>query len=214
MASVIKFPKLDESNTVFESDAELRITESSVINDIGVPDIGDYLDSQTGEIAKYYGNSHLVKGEPKKNLSGQISIDDLYPARQAISPELSTALHLLNEGIANVEEALSALEARNDIGADAAIQRLQALLPELFCCRQLSDSFGAIIVATFHALRNSSGQPLKKRQMVALGKILRSIRDEPFMSYDKAVDEIIELENVGFVVEPKEFEYLADLLDE
>ena len=52
------------------------------------------------------------------------------------------------------------LMSGSDILADDAVQRFQGRLPELFNCRNLSDSFGAIVGAAINALNNRRGDPL------------------------------------------------------
>lgn len=157
----------------------------------------------------------ITATDVEEKVSERIAIDELYPAdSEAVAPELKVSLRLLAVGLERVEEAIEADYAGDQIAADDAMQRLQALLPELFCCRNLSDSFGAIIIATYHALKNTEGQPLTQLQIRAIGKALGKARSEPFMRFESSVDEIMALEQAGFVVEPETFEYLADCLDE
>lgn len=167
---------------------------------------------------------NLVNPKPKLRIVGKddiidnsaqrISIEELYPASEAIKPELNVALRLLSVSSTCIQEAIELLHIGDSVASDDAIQRLQAILPELFCCRIISDSFGAMINATYHALKNQEGLPLTKHQIQAIGRAVSRIRSEPFMRFEAAVEEIMALEEVGFIVEPPEFEYLADWLDE
>lgn len=167
---------------------------------------------------------NLVKTKPKLRIVGKddivdtiaqrISIEELYPASEAIKPELNVALRLLSVSSNRIQESIELLHIGDSVASDDAIQHLQAILPELFCCRSISDSFGAMINATYHALKNQEGLPLSKHQIQALGRALGRIRSEPYMRFETAVEEIMALEEAGFMVEPPEFEYLADWLDE
>ena len=99
------------------------------------------------------------------------------------------------------------------ISSDDSIQRFQALLPELFCCRGLGDGFGAVINSIFHAIGNMDDTPMNESQLRAILNILRRIYTEPFIEYDEAVEEIMHLETVGFEVSPPYFKFVADLLN-
>ena len=141
-------------------------------------------------------------------------IDDLYPLRDTLKPELTTAFRLLDETLERIKDAIDAQRRDDLIASDDALQRLQMLLPELFCCRTLGDGFGAIINAIYHGLRNRQGQPLQKNQVIAIGQALRKIRSEPFLEFEEAVEHIMAMEDTELMVEPAEFEYLQDLLSE
>ncbi len=155
-------------------------------------------------------NSELIKEIP----TTRMSIDELYSVPEAITPELNLALRLLGNCLNDVDHALSAIRSGNQIVSDDAMQRVQALLPELFNARVLGDGFGAIINATLCSLENMHGVPFNEQQIQIIRQILERIRSEPFMNFSAAVEEIMKLENAGFVVEPVAFEYLADWLDE
>lgn len=160
----------------------------------------------------------LVRGvtyvdQGSKSTSGRIAIDELYSDVVVIRPELSAALTLLARGIQDLEIAVRDVES-NAIAADDAVQRFEGLLPDLFNCRSLGDGFGAILSGIINGLRNRKGEFLSQSQIVALLDIVVRLRTEPFIGYNDAVDEIIQMEDQGLAVEPAEFETLADWLDE
>lgn len=159
-------------------------------------------------------NLRIVRGDEDQSRGGPVSIDDLYPSPNALSPDLANALRLLHASIARVNDAIEAEDAADVIGVANECMRLQVLLPELFCCRSLGDGFGAVVNSIFHALRNAAGSPLNQVQLRALRRALEKLRAEPFMRFDTAVDVTMSLEDSGFTVEPEAFEYLADWLDE
>lgn len=159
---------------------------------------------------------HEVKSmdEDQEATKDRISIDELYLAREVIRHELGAALALLADGRRLAAAALQAFYAGDELGADDQMQHLFSLLPELFCCRTLSDSFGAVINALFHSLKNLKGTPPTADQMKTILKILSHLRDEPFMPFSSAADLIALLEEVGMITEPSAIEFLSDWLDE
>jgi hypothetical protein len=164
-------------------------------------------------------NDRILSKTPVMNLerpapTQRIGIDELYAGIPAIRPELATALRLLQDGLDHLNFAVEAVTNADQIGADDGIQRFEAMMPELLACRSLGNSFGAIINALINALRNRHGEFLTQPQMIALRTIMNETRDEPFMSFDRAVDAITKLEDAGFIVEPEAFEVIADWLDE
>lgn len=146
--------------------------------------------------------------------SNRIELEDLYPEMIGVRPELNIASRLLARSLVDLDKAVASSAVGDYILADDAIQRFQAALPELFNCRVLSDSFGALVTAILNALNNQHGTPLSPPQIEALRNAVRTLRSEPFMGFDAAVTEIMKMEETGFIVEPPEFEILADWLDE
>jgi hypothetical protein len=152
--------------------------------------------------------------EPMEVQGGRITIEELYPSSEAAAPELNAALRLLANGLDCVNKAFEATKKGHAIEGDDAIQRLQALLPELFNCRTLGDGYGAIINALLGSLENMHGVPLNEGQIMAIREVLGRVRSEPFLEFNSALDEIDKLEQANFVVVPPGFEELTDWLDE
>lgn len=146
--------------------------------------------------------------------SSPIEIEDLYPEMLGVRPELDIASRLLARSLADLDKAVALSEQGDLIVADDAVQRFQAALPELFNCRDLSDSFGAVVGAALNGLNNQRGNPLSTPQIKTLRDTVGALRSEPFMKFDAAVEKIMRMEDAGFVVEPPEFEVLTDWLDE
>ncbi len=143
-----------------------------------------------------------------------IDTKDLYPLRAELNPTLNTALKLLNEGLKHVNEALEMLAENDLIASDDALQRFHALLPELFCCRELGDGFGAIVNSIFHSLKNMKGIPPTEEQLKMIRNLVTRIYTEPFISFEESVEEVILLESVELDVAPSHFKYAADMLSE
>ena len=145
----------------------------------------------------------------------QMSTDARQANRETVSLRLTTAFQLLDEAASHTVEALAAKETGDELAADTALFKVQALMPELFCYRVLGDSFGATINALHHALKNGLANPLTIPQIKAIEKALKKLRAEPFLSFDEATDMVEELEEVGLNTSPAAFKYLADwLLDD
>jgi len=144
---------------------------------------------------------------------GYISSEDLYPVREQFNPMLIRADQLLGESIDLLNETIEMLINDDLISSDDALQRFQALLPELFCCRELGDGFGAIINSIFHAIGNMEDTPMNDTQLRAILRILRRINTEPFIEYDEAMEELMSLETIGFEVLPPHLKFVADLLN-
>jgi len=144
---------------------------------------------------------------------GYISNEDLYPVREQYNPALATAGQLLDEGISLVNESIEMLIEDDLISSDDSIQRFQALLPELFCCRGFGDGFGAVINAIYHSIGNMNDISKNETQLHAILNILKRIHTEPYIEYGEAVEEMLRLESAGFEVSPPHLKYVADLLN-
>lgn len=144
----------------------------------------------------------------------RITTEELYSDFENVSPELNSAVRLLSLSLEHMDRALQAHRDNDSIEADDATQRMQALLPELFCFRSLGDGFGIVVNSLLCGFQNLAGIPLQREQLEKVRQTLVKLRSEPFLREADAVKAVTALEQVGFVVEPPEFEYLADLLDE
>lgn len=184
-------------------------TESTKAALVTTPDWTGMFNQLERQVPKFQ-----IKRVEGSSVAEQIDTKSLYPLSQELRPELSTAFRLMEEGLSLVTFAIKEERRGDMISSDDAINRLQALLPEMFCCRSISDGFGAIINAVYHSIQNMQGIPLNADQLQAIKKILSRINTELFLNYEDAVDEIISLENVGLEVEPSYFKYAAEMLDE
>jgi hypothetical protein len=142
-----------------------------------------------------------------------IGIDSLYPEPGIVRPILGHALRGLAAAKEAVQESLEYLKRGELISSDESMQRLQALLPELFYCRDLGDGFGAIINALKFSFENAHGAPFSEAQIRLIGQMVERIRQEPFMHFEQAAELIGRLEDVGLTVDPPAFAVLGELLD-
>ena len=66
--------------------------------------------------------------------------EELYPAFDESRSSLGPALLLLHEAERHLADGEAAAKDDDMVAADDAMPRVQALLPELFCCRALGGS--------------------------------------------------------------------------
>jgi hypothetical protein len=156
----------------------------------------------------------IVDSPPDKPLdrpSLRLSQAELYPVRAAFSIEHITALRLLGLAIGRTKRALDALSQSDDIlAADIEIQKIQVLLPELFCCRELGDGFGTIVNAFMSAFEVLQGDTLSAAQLRMLAQVFQLLREQPFLGTDEADRQIEKLESVGLNPYPMELvEFLS-----
>jgi len=96
------------------------------------------------------------------------------------------------------------------LDADTEIQKLQVLLPELFCCRGLGDGFGTIINSFMSAFEVLAGNMPDVTQIGAMNRVLQLLKEKPFLSADEADDQVEVLESVGLNPYPAELvEFLS-----
>lgn len=133
-----------------------------------------------------------------------IRTESLYPAINETSPIVSRAFVLIGDAIDKLTEARESLKEGDIIGSDNAILHVTSILAELFCCRSIGDSFGAMINAIFHSLSNRDhGVLFTNDQISQLLHSLKLLNIEPYMDIMSIVDEIIDMENCGLNVDPE-----------
>lgn len=182
--------------------------------------ISDYREHQTsvGEDrrteTRMTGNPETGTDQPHNRdvRANKLSIDDLYPDPTLIGQDLSTATQLLAEVMELIDDAIECQRRDERLLADDAMQRMQMVLPELFFCRSLGDGFGAIINSLFHALRNHGGSPLTEEQMVSIRGSMMKVRNEPFLDFEVALEQIALLQSLGFNVVPMGMEVIDEAL--
>lgn len=153
----------------------------------------------------------LTKGIPVK------TIRSLYFQNEFITPELRTGITLLEFSQSYIAKSLESIQQGKRKESDEFIIRFKEFLPELFCCRDISESFGAVINSIQNALSNMKGRPLSEKQVVALQNIVTGLLREPAMSFEKAVDYVSDFEDADFEVESVGLEgllKLAEMMDE
>jgi hypothetical protein len=130
-------------------------------------------------------------------------IEDLYSPEFPANDILNRARQLLKEHDRRLNEAKDMLAEGDTIGADNEISLFQADLPELFCCRALSEGFAAIIVALHHAMQNRGGVPMTNEQMLAVLGCVQTLHANIFLSFTAALDLIDHLADAGLKSLPR-----------
>jgi hypothetical protein len=141
-----------------------------------------------------------------------LTVDDVYGELDTRDSVLGSALRLLIEAESKLIEGQVSAAAGDQISADDATQHFQALLPELFCCRSLGDSFATIINALFHGLKNLNGLPIAEAQITQMLNSIRVLRRRPFLEYGEALALVSRLEATGLRVEPQGLAAIEEVL--
>jgi len=140
----------------------------------------------------------------------RLSQAELYPVRHAFSVEHVTALRLLGLAIGRTQRALSAMNDGDEIAADSETQKVQMLLPELFCCRSLGDGFGTVVNGLLSAFESLQGNPPSGAQLRTLSRVFSLLKDKPFLNCDEADEQLEHLEAAQFSPYPVELlEFLS-----
>ena len=102
----------------------------------------------------------------------------------------------------SLESARVASQQKDWITADRYTQRFQASLPNLFTPRRIGDGYGVIINSIHIAFVNRRGKPLNFDQLTAIWRVLKELRNAPFIQFEPALDYVEELETCGLEVDP------------
>ena len=123
-----------------------------------------------------------------------IEIDKLYPSEPNSKILVIAALGLLADAISYVEKARVDARAQRLIDADRHTQRFEALLIPLFAQRAIGDGFASAINSLHFAMVNQHGHPLNFDQLTTVWRVLRELRNTPFISFDKSIEWVSEIE--------------------
>jgi hypothetical protein len=131
-----------------------------------------------------------------------IEIDKLYPADVDSKVDVIPALGLLAEAIDLLEKARLAVRDKELIAADRYSQRFQVLLPDLFMRRKIGDGYAAIINSLHFAFVNQRGRPLSFEQLTTVWRVMKELRNGPFVPFEQALKSVGELEDCHLQVDP------------
>lgn len=144
----------------------------------------------------------------------RIDIEKLYPDKDILNAQLAAARSLLRDALHHAEDALATYQTSEFMQSDDAIQKIYALMPELFCCRTLGDGFGLLIKAVFHSIQNSNGKPFDETQIAALQRTLTRLYNEPYITFQVALQLELLLEGTGLLVDPATLPHFIEALGE
>jgi hypothetical protein len=158
------------------------------------------------------GATASISNEISARSERTLTVDQLYPDLDPSQSILATAFRLLDEAEIKLYEAAESAREGDQISADDATQRFQALLPELFCCRSLGDSFGTIINALFHGLKNLNGLPVGEAQITQMLNSIKVLRRRPFLEYSDALAVVARLEATKLRIDPQGLTTIQEVL--
>lgn len=142
--------------------------------------------------------------------STSTELSQIYP-ESGEPQQLHAMLSLLSRFIEHASEAQAELKRGTAYESGIALQHAQSLLPELYCFREIGPGYSGIISAIDTAFRNKAGEFFTHQELDALIRVVGFLRIEPFSSHDRAVDEIILLEESGLDVDAH---FLGDALED
>jgi hypothetical protein len=143
--------------------------------------------------------------------SGEVSFSKFYPLGEPESG-VAGAITLLREGLERIEQAITLCQEHDAIGCDDCLQQVVALLPELFVLGQSAgDGFSAVVLATFHCVKNVSG-PCSERQLLELRSGLKKLLHAPYMDFEAALDIQEAYEGVGLDPDSKEINKFSEFI--
>jgi hypothetical protein len=138
----------------------------------------------------------------------------LYPALDWAGRELKTVLEILSEVLNHLDKAIAADKDRDALGSDLSFHQVQAILPELFCLRNVSDGLGAVVNAVQIGIENQNGKSLETEQLRAMRRCFYELRETPFLTFDRALEVIEAVESTGINTGLPALESIADAHDE
>ena len=141
----------------------------------------------------------------------EVAVRDLYPALAEVGPSrLADAIRLFEEARRDVEEALQHLDGGDTLGADDALMRFRALLPELFACRELGDGFAMVIGALIVAFHRHATESMTEPEIRAVRGALAQAQREPYMVEEVGSNTVDALEDAGLQVRLSGLDRLLD----
>jgi len=161
--------------------------------------------------------------EERKDIEGEIEIRDI-PLKaiykdfadiiEGLDNKYKYTFGLIEDSINYVSLALSEIRDNNLVESDYNIQKFHLLLPQLYNYKFIGDSFASIILALFYSLNNLRGNPANLKQIKEIYTVLNILKNDLEMTFDKAADLIIRLEDTGLQVEPEEINTLSEFINE
>jgi hypothetical protein len=142
---------------------------------------------------------------------GVIEIDKLYPTSKESASALGEALTLLADSISMLGEARASMQQDDRVTSDRYVQRFQASLPTLFRPRGIGDGYAVVINSLHVAFINQRGKLLSFDQLTTVWRVLRALRNAPFIRFQEALHFVDEIEGCGLNVNPQ---IISELLED
>jgi hypothetical protein len=157
------------------------------------------------------GHAYISERDQEGGRATQTAIGDLYDPDTPTGGLIVRARELLSDMAQRAELAQTCLNEDDLLGADQEINLIQSDLPELFCCRQLSEGMAAFAVALHHGLLNRGDRTLSNEQLYTVRNSLQTLHEAPFISFDFGLDLVDGLRSVGLNTDPAEANILSDI---
>ncbi len=176
--------------------------------------------SDTADETRSVSSQPILSGEPSSpllttgtSIEQVVDSPSIYFRSEPISDELRRAVQLLESSRTFISDAIRLLEDGEPLRSDELTMEFKHKLPELYCLRTISESFGIVINAIGNAMENRRGAALDKSELHALNDILSSLLREPAMTFERAVRVVMDFEDAGFVVESHVTTAFLDLVE-
>jgi hypothetical protein len=131
----------------------------------------------------------------------QADFVEFYPVGDT---RVTDSIAALRQVIEKIDEALVFQRDHDEIPCDDCLQQVIGALPDLFVrSRSIGDGFGAVVLATFHSVKNADG-PLTERQLLELRAGLRKIAHAPYIDFNHALDIQEAYEGIGLDPDSRE----------
>jgi hypothetical protein len=151
---------------------------------------------------------------PPERRSDEVTFTKFYPLGDNPASRLAEPIRLLRESVERMEQAVGLCRENDAVGCDDCIQQVVALLPELFVWGQsIGDGFNAVVLATFHCLKNAGG-PLSEGQLLELRSGLKKLSTAPYIHFEVALDIQEAYEGVGLKPDSKEVSKLSEFVEQ
>jgi hypothetical protein len=139
-----------------------------------------------------------------------IPIDVLYPAGPGKKSDIVRAITELASIIEIIGEARR-LAPTDPERSDRLSIEAQMILPALFSCRKgIGDGYANVINSLHFGFANQRGTPLDSGQLTVVWRVLKELRNKPFVTFDQSFDYVSELEEAGLKVDPPKVAILID----
>jgi hypothetical protein len=143
----------------------------------------------------------------------QTGVLDLYGDADAPSARVVLLARTLLQSLnSHISDAGNAFDHGDEVAADLETMKAFALLPEIFCCRELSKGFGSVSLGIYYAFINRRGEALERSQLSMLKECVVYISENPFIDFENALDWLDRLEESGLSINPPEADALGEIL--
>lgn len=143
-------------------------------------------------------NIELNEFIPQRNTTA-LDSNDIYPLGGPTNKSLSQAKKMLDQASDLISSAIDNYDAKNFIEADQATQEFEGLLHYQFMVRDIGDGYGELIRSIWSALICKKGEPLDRKQFVAINGCILKLKYNPNIEFLDAIQLCAKLDEVGLI---------------